>query len=68
MCVCVQVLQVSPSWESQVPKEMMVSQDPQGSPELWDSQVKLDHPVCVTAAEAATELPSKQVSYQERLA
>lgn len=64
--VCLQVLQVSPSWESQVPKEKMVSQALQGSPDLLDSRARLDHRVCVTAVEAATEFPSKQVSYQER--
>lgn len=57
-----QVLQVSPSWESQAPKEMMVNQDPQESLDSRDSLVRWDQRVCVTTSEAATELPSKQVS------
>lgn len=63
--VCLQVLQVSPNWEPQAPKERMVSQDHQGSLDLLDSQAKLDHRVCVIAVEAATEFPSKQVSLYE---
>lgn len=66
LCIlCLQVLQVSPSWESQAPKERTVSQDPRGSSDLQDSKGRLDHRVCVTAVEAAKELPSKQVSCWE---
>lgn len=57
-----QVLQVSPSWEPQALKEMMVNQDPQESLDSRDSQARWDQRVCVTTSEAATELPGKQVS------
>lgn len=63
--VCLQVFQVSPSWDSQVPKETMVTKDPRGSRDLLDSRARSDHRVCVTAVEAATEFPRRQVSYQE---
>lgn len=55
-----QVLQVSPSWESQAPKEMMGSKDLQGHLDLLVSRARSDHQVCVTAAEAVEEFPSKQ--------
>lgn len=61
--VCLQVLQVSQSWGPQALKEMTVSQDLKGSLDLLDSRARLDPRVCATAVEAATELPSKQVSY-----
>lgn len=57
---------MSPSSELQAPKEMKVSQDPRGSPDLLDSQARVDHRVYVTAVEAATEPLSKQVSYEKR--
>lgn len=63
LCVCLQVLQVSPNWESQAPKEKMVRQVPRAFLDLLDSRARLDHRVCVTAVKAARELPSKQVCY-----
>ena len=60
-----QVLWVRLSWVTQVLKEMMVNQDPRGSADHQDSPERWDPRVCATTAEAATEPPSKQVSYQE---
>lgn len=64
--VSLQGLRVSPSWEFPVPKEMTVNLDQPGSLDLQDSQARLDHRVCATVAEAATKLPSKQVSCKDR--
>lgn len=60
-----QVQQVSLYWEFQAPKEMMVNQGSQESPDLGGSLGRSAPQVYVTAVEAVTELHSKQVSCQK---
>lgn len=62
--LCLQVQEVKPCWEFQAPKVTMVSQDSQEFPDPRDRLERWVHQVYVTAAEAATELHSKQVCAQ----
>lgn len=66
VCVSLQVFQVRPNWEAQVPKEKTVKQDRKGSRDLLARRVRSDPRVRVTAVEAVRTFPSNQVSYQER--